>query len=231
MGYTIEKHKISKSDAWFVQFDSPTNYPKLVATISPIKKYANFYRNKIIINAGLFNTFSQEPNGQVIIDKLTINDGIVEDDMGAKINNEECYPLVVDNNIMKILAPNRFSVLNSVENLKQYQYSVCGWGLVIYNGADAKLYEKEIRWGKAKKARQIVGYKKNNHPFILTCRNAKYIDIVNFLLENDVEFAYSLDGGRSTKLFIDGKQINSFTFGSKGRKYIPTLLEFDISER
>lgn len=220
--------KISSNNAWFVVIDKDVK-PKVVYTDLSTQEYAQRNKNKVIINAGLFNTRTLEPNGQLIIDNKSINgDIIVESDMGNYIGINQCYPLIINDGNMFVVSDNRLSLTNISKNLEKYNFAVCGWGLLIQDGIDFELYEKEKRWGKECKARQIIGYLDNGCGFCLTCKNAYYKDIVKFLLNNRAKFAYSLDGGRSTKLVIDGEQINKFWFGYKGRKYIPTLIEWNL---
>lgn len=221
--------KISRNNAWFIVLNELLT-PELIYTTQMAQDYALRNKNKIIINAGLFNTRTSEPNGQLIIQNKIIGiDAVVESDMGAPIGANECYPLIIDDGKMFVASTNRLSDKNEPDILEKYKFAVCGWGNVIEDGKDAHIYDYEIRWGKDSKARQVVGYLRDGRTFILTCQKAYYKDIVAFLLKNEAMFAYSLDGGKSTKLFINGEQINGFCFGYKGRKYIPTLLQWGLN--
>ncbi len=98
--------------------------------------------------------------------------------------------------------------------------------MLYENGVKQDFIDKDLRWGNARVPRQIVGHLKNGDYFILTCENAYYKDIYAFLEDKDIEFAYSLDGGRSIKLFIDGKRLNSYPIPIGIKYFIPSGIEF-----
>jgi len=189
------------------------------------KKYAKNNKDSIIINAGLFNMVKKVPLGQLVIDhKDESVTSYIENDNGVAISAKECYPMLVDDSFNIVSdSYDRASVENKSENLaKKYKYAVCGWGLLYDNFEKTNFIEDEIRWGKDQKRRQIIGQLENGDYFILTCDNAYYKDIYSFLEDKKVKIAYSLDGGRSSKLYINSKQLNKKSL----RGFVPTIVEF-----
>ena len=201
---------------------------RLAENFNDIYEYAKEHPTSIIINAGLFNV-DGTANGQVIINKKDKSlTSLVLDDQGKLISKYECYPLIINNGNLFCIDQNRFSYKNFPKYLCNYDYAVCGWGALYEDGIkNENFIINEWRHGKKIKSRQIIGQLKNKNYFIFTCEKASYRYIFKFLEKKEVDFAYSLDGGRSTKLIIGGKQLNKVAFFSKtARPKIPNFIEF-----
>lgn len=225
----METIRISNHNAYFVVINKKYYSIKLVSLKEKISKYAIKHLDSIFINAGLFKIISKKAKGQFIINHQDYSiENYIEKDKYKKVGDKECYPLIINNNELFTLSHDRKDQLNNSKNLTNYDYAVCGWGTLIENNHTIDIESNEIIHGKKCKARQIIGILRNGNYFILTCEKAYYKDIITYLITKKVKFAYSLDGGHSTKLIIDGKQINYFKFNRKGRKYIPSVIEFKL---
>lgn len=221
--------KISDYRAFFVVLDKECYKPRILSLNERIGTYARKNKSSVIINGGLFNVRGRTPRGQFVIDGVDLTtDSPISSDKGKPIGDEECYPMVIDHDDRFLTTSHdRTSPLNEGGYIaSHYKSAICGWGVLYENGVNQDFISKDAIWGNKRVPRQIVGHLKNGDYFILTCENAYYKDIYSFLDDKDIEFAYSLDGGRSIKLFINGKRLNSYPIPIGIRYLLPSGIEF-----
>ena len=192
------------------------------------------------INAGLFNTSTMRPQGQTIIDGVSVTNTPMTDDMGKPISDDECYPLCIDAN-GNLSAPYERSVDTADMIADGVQYAVTAWGQFIenYQKADSSKYNEIVHVGKY--IRQCIGQFFNGDYFVLSVdskgysNNAtndngmSYDELADLLISKGAKFAYSLDGGGSCETVIGNRQINPIFEGTVGRA-VPTVIYFDIVE-
>ena len=215
--------------------------PKVTLTASTVGgsdmksalEYATNNKMAVVMNAGLFNTSTKVPQGQTIIDGISITNSPMTDDMGTAISDEEAYPLCIGSS-GELSAPYPRSIDTSTMITDGVKYAVTGW-LTLIEGGVAKyenFNEVEIVH-KNSYSRQVIGQYEDGDYFILTTTSADktgmtYAAINELLLSlsKKVSFAYSLDGGGSAETVVDRTQINTIYEGTYGRK-VPTLIYFD----
>lgn len=191
------------------------------------------------LNAGLFNTSSMKPQGQTIIDGVSVTNTPMKDDMGTAIADDECYPLCIDEN-GDLSAPYERSVDTSTMIADGVKYAVTAWGQFIenYAKADSSKFDEIVHAGAY--VRQSIGQFQNGDYFVCTCDAKKgsvttnesgmtYDQLADLLIAKGVKFAYSLDGGGSAETVIGNRQINPIFEGTSGRK-VPTVIYFEIAE-
>lgn len=192
------------------------------------------------MNAGLFNTGTLRPQGQTIIDGVSITNTPMTDDMGAAISADECYPLCIDAN-GNLSAPYERSIDTATMIADGVKYACTGWGqfIVDYQKADSSKYNEIVHVGKY--IRQGIGQFFNGDYIVFTVdskgypNNATndngmtYDELADLLISKGVKFAYSLDGGGSCETVIGNRQINPIYEGTAGRS-VPTVIYFDVVE-
>jgi exopolysaccharide biosynthesis protein len=198
--------------------------------------YATKNNYSVVSNAGLFNTSTKQPQGQTIIDGVSITNSPMTDDMGSKISDEECYPLAIDSNGY-LSAPYSRSVDTSTMINDGVTNAVTGWMAIIDNGvAKYDDYDTVEIVHKGTYTRQVIGQYEDGDYFILTTNNTnkssggmKYSEITSLLLSLDkkVRFAYALDGGGSTETVVAGSQVNPIYENSPIGRSVPSVIYFD----
>lgn len=219
--------------------------------------FAKREHTSIAINAGLFNTITRKPEGQLVINgvdktvyKTDAQTGAqyawMDDDMGSPISERECYPLLIDGaGNLSCLSEDRTAAENQPAALitAGYKYAVTGWGMLINNYTDDDLSTDEIVH-QVPHIRQIIGQYQNGDYFVF-CNDrtgyhgatapqtneagASYADISAFLIGRGVKFAYSLDGGGSTETVLGSRQVNPIFDGTAGR-LVPTVIYWSADE-
>lgn len=200
----------------------------------------NFARREntmFALNAGLFNTQTMRPQGQTIINGVSMTNTPMTDDMGSPISDDECYPLCIDAN-GDLSAPYERSVDTAVMIADGVKYAVTAWGQFIENfaKADSSKYNEIVHKGAY--VRQAIGQYQNGDYFVCTVDGVKgiitkneagmtYDTLANLLISKGVKFAYSLDGGGSAETVIGKRQINPIFEGTSGRA-VPTVIYFDV---
>lgn len=200
----------------------------------------NFARREntlFTLNAGLFNTQTMEPQGQVIVDGVSKTNTPMTDDMGSPISEDECYPLCIDAN-GDLSAPYERSVDTATMIADGVKYAVTAWGQFIDNfaKADSSKYNEIVHKGAY--VRQAIGQYQNGDYCVCTVDGIKgiitqneagmtYDTLANLLISKGVKFAYSLDGGGSAETVIEKRQINPIFEGTSGRA-VPTVIYFDV---
>lgn len=188
------------------------------------------------LNAGLFNTSTMRPQGQTIIDGVSVTNTPMTDDMGTAISDDECYPLCIDAN-GDLSAPYERNV-NTVRMIADgVVYAVTAWGQFIENFAkvDLSKYNEIVHAGKY--IRQTIGQFQNGDYFVCTVDQSRgsvsneagmtYDTLADLLISKGVKFAYSLDGGGSAETVIGNRQINPIYENTDGRS-VPTVLYFTL---
>lgn len=192
-----------------------------------------------VVNAGLFNTGTRLPQGQVIIDGVSIANTPMTDDMGTAIADDECYPLCIDAN-GNLSAPYERNVDTSDMIADGVVYAVTAWGQFIenYTKAESSKFNEIVHAGRY--VRQCIGQFQNGDYCVFTCDAIKgvitenesgmtYDEVADILIAKGVKFAYSLDGGGSAETVIGQRQINPIFEGTEGRR-VPTVIYFDVEE-
>lgn len=173
---------------------------------------------EIICNGGLFDIKTKEPLGQTIIENKVINTPKISSDNGKTISNEECYPLILskDNNLSTDFNNSPINELLQISGLKS---CLCGWGCLINNYISCELYKKEIvHQYPLRRQRLVVCQDKDNNYILYAFHNAHYKEIEELLLTENIKFAYCLDGGHSTQVYIKGYRLTPKYWFKKGRK-------------
>lgn len=189
------------------------------------------------LNAGLFNTGTLQPQGQTIIDGVSVTNTPMTDDMGTAIADDECYPLCIDAD-GNLSAPYERSIDTATMIADGVKYAVTAWGQFIENYAlaDSSKFDEIVHSGAY--VRQSIGQFQNGDYFVCTCDAVKgsittneagltYADLAELLISKGVKFAYSLDGGGSAETVIGNRQINPIFEGAAGRS-VPTVIYFDV---
>lgn len=208
-------------------------------TKSSALDYAKKHNLVFTLNAGLFNTQSMTPQGQTIVNGISMTNTPMTDDMGTAIADDECYPLCI-NEDGDLSAPYERSVDTSTMIANGIKYAVTAWGQFIenYAKADSSKFDEIVHAGAY--VRQSIGQFQNGDYFVCTCDAKKgsittneagltYDQLSDLLISKGVKFAYSLDGGGSAETVIGNRQINPIFEGTSGRK-VPTVIYFDIVE-
>lgn len=189
------------------------------------------------LNAGLFNTKTMKPQGQTIVNGVSMTNTPMTDDMGKAISADECYPLCIDSD-GNLSAPYERSVDTADMISDGVKYAVTAWGQFIENYALASSSKfNEIVHANAY-VRQSIGQFQNGDYFVCTCDAKKgsittneagmtYATLAKLLISKGVKFAYSLDGGGSAETVIGNRQVNPIFEGTEGRN-VPTVIYFDI---
>ena len=202
--------------------------------LSPLT-YARKHKTIFAVNAGLFNTDTRLPEGQTIIDGVSITNKPMTDDMGYPISDTECYPLCIDAN-GDLSATYSRSVDTADMIIDGVIHAVTGWGKIIDNfEACADTVENEIVHGGTY-IRQVIGQFQNGDYFVCTVDQTRnnveneagitYADLAELLISKGVKFAYSLDGGGSAATVIGDRQLSPIYEGTTGRA-VPTVIVFE----
>ena len=218
--------------------------PKVALTAgdggSPLSalNYARRENTVFVLNAGLFNTGTLQPQGQTIVDGVSVTNSPMTDDMGTAISDAECYPLCIDKN-GGLSSPYPRSVDTANMIADGVQYAVTGWGQLLDNflqcGTDK--FNEIVHAGKY--IRQCIGQYENGDYMVCTVDMARngaaqndggmtYAELANLLMARGVKYAYALDGGGSCETVIGNRQINPIYEGETGRK-VPTVIRFDVT--
>lgn len=188
------------------------------------------------LNAGLFNTQTMQPQGQVIVDGVSKTNTPMSDDMGSPISEDECYPLCIDEN-GDLSAPYDRTVDTAIMIADGIKHAVTAWGQFIENFAkcDSSKYNEIVHVGNY--IRQSIGQFQNGDYFVCTVDGNRgsisneagmdYDTLADLLISKGVKFAYSLDGGGSAETVIEKRQINPIFEGTSGRA-VSTIIYFDI---
>ena len=190
------------------------------------------------VNAGLFDMNTVTPQGQTIIDGVSVTNTPMTDDMGTAISDDECYPLCI-NTDGDLSAPYERSVDTADMLSDRVIYAVTAWGQFIENFAksDSSKYNEIVHVGKY--IRQSIGQFQNGDYFVCTADATRgsieneagmtYDTLAELLISKGVKFAYSLDGGGSAETVIGNRQINPIFEGTAGRA-VPTVIYFTTDE-
>lgn len=189
------------------------------------------------INASLFNTSTLQPQGQTIIDGVSMTNTPMTDDMGVAISDAECYPLCIDAN-GDLSSPYERSVDTADMIADGVVYALTAWGAFVDNFAkvDETKYNEIVHAGAYR--RQSIGQFSNGDYFVCTVDQVSgvpnsvgmtYDELADLLISKGVKYAYSLDGGRSTETVIGNRQLNEIYMNETGR-VIPTVIYFDFAE-
>ena len=200
--------------------------------------FAKREKTLVTINAGLFNTSTMQPQGQTIIDGVSVTNTPMVDDMGSPISDDECYPLCIDAN-GDLSAPYERNVDTADMIADGVKYAVTAWGQFVENFAKAESskYDEIVHAGTY--IRQTIGQYQNGDYFVCTVDKSRgnvtneegmtYETLADLLISKGVKFAYSLDGGGSCETVIGRRQVNPIYEGAEGRA-VPTVIYFDVED-
>ena len=189
-----------------------------------------------VINAGLFNTQTTQPQGQTIINGISITNTPMTDDMGTAISDAECYPLCIDIN-GDLSSPYDRSVDTADMIADGVIYAVTAWGQFIdnYSKVDETKYNEIVHPGKY--IRQSIGQYQNGDYFVCSVDGVNgvvanesgmtYDELADLLISKGVKYAYSLDGGGSCETVLGDRQLNIIFEAGVGRA-VPTVIYFDV---
>lgn len=179
----------------------------------------------IICNGGLFDVKAKEPLGQTIIENKVINRSKINSDNGKPITTEECYPLILDteNNLSADFKNSDTTDLLKINNLKS---CLCGWGCMIHDYIGCNLYKKEIvHQYPLRRQRLIICQDEYDNYILYAFHKAHYKEVEDLLVSEKLKFAYCLDGGHSTQIYIRGYRLTRKYWFKKGRK-VSTCITF-----
>lgn len=199
--------------------------------------YARRENTVFVINGGLFNTSTLLPQGQTVVDGISVTNTPMTDDMGAAISDAECYPLCIDEN-GDLSAPYGRSISTATMIADGVRYAVTGWGQLLgdFLPSDTSKFNEIVHVGNY--IRQCIGQYDNGDYMVCTVdcsRNGmaandagmSYDTLTALLMDKGVKFAYALDGGGSTETVLGMRQINPIYEGDSGRA-VPTVIRFDV---
>lgn len=213
--------------------------------------FAGIYHTALTINAGLFNIYSNTPQGQTIIDGRVITNNPMKDDIGDPISpNTECYAMTIDVGGMFDFAKHEdgspYRTIDAELLLEQGAYDVItGWGCIVYDGksvvelnpanvnASTIFYEQVHR---KKVAHQVIGQDRAGNYYILSTNDVEsgygfglyYDECAEIMLNAGATFAYMLDGGDSVSTIINGEMATVNYFEDFG-KPVPTVISFVVT--
>lgn len=188
------------------------------------------------VNASLFNTTTVIPQGQTVIEGVSVTNIPMTDDMGSAISDDECYPLCIDAN-GDLSAPYERSVDTATMIADGVIYAITAWGQFIENfaKADNSKFTEQVHVGNY--IRQSIGQYQNGDYFVCTVDATRgsieneagmsYDTLAELLTSKGVKFAYALDGGGSAETVIGNRQINPIFEETEGRA-VATVIYFDI---
>lgn len=192
-----------------------------------------------VINASLFNTTTNTPQGQTIINGVSVTNSPMTDDNGVAISDAECYPLCINGDGV-LSAPYARSVDTADMIADGVKYSVVGWGTLIDNfeKTDSTVFNEIVH--PVKYMQQVIGQYADGDYCVLTVNKERsghaendsgltYGEMADILVAKGVKFAYVLDGGGSSETVIGARQINAIYEGTAGRS-VPTVIYFDIED-
>lgn len=201
--------------------------------------FAKREKSIFTMNASLFNMTTMIPQGQTIVNGVSVTNSPMLDDNGTAISDAECYPLCIDGN-GALSAPYGRNVDTSQMIAEGVKHSVVGWGTLVDNfkKTDSTVFNEIVH--PVKYVQQVIGQYADGDYCVLTVnmeRNGRaendagmtYAEMADVLIEKGVKFAYVLDGGGSSETVIGERQINAVYEGTSGRA-VPTVIYFDIEE-
>lgn len=241
--------------SWMEYYAYPT-YDKLVdydkkvlfrSVMSPLM-YSRVYHTGITINAGLFNIFSNTPQGQTVIDGNVVTNNPMKDDIGDPISPDtECYAMTID--AAGILdyakhengSPYRTVDANELVSAGVWD-AITGWGCIVYDGksvvelnpsnvtSSTIFYEKVHR---RKVAHQVIGQDNAGNYYILSTNDVdsgygyglNYDEAADIMIAAGATFAYMLDGGDSVATIVAEEQLTTIYYEEYG-KPVPTVITF-----
>lgn len=209
-------------------------------TISGTKQSALDYAKRAMslftVNAGLFNISQILPLGQLISEGEILLDEPLNDLNGWTPNSDECYPLCIDNN--GNLSSNYNKAVTCAELLENNIIAcVCGWGCIIkdYNINEEFFGPTGYHDMTVTNPIQIIGQYANGDYLFLSIdgnrgsiqneRGMTLQEATNILQQQNVKYAYMLDGGGSSETVLGKRQLNPIYENATGRK-VPTVISF-----
>lgn len=217
------------------------------SVLSPLM-YSQIYHTAFTINAGLFNIFSNTPQGQTIIDGVVVTNNPMKDDIGDPISpNTECYAMTIDAAGILDFAkhedgtPYRTIDAYSMANAG-IRDAITGWGCIVYDGhsvvelnpsnvTSSTIFYEQVH--KRKVAHQVIGQDDAGNYYILSTNDVdsgygyglNYDEAADIMLRAGATFAYMLDGGDSVATVLDGQQLTTIYYEDYG-KPVPTVFNF-----
>ncbi len=188
------------------------------------------------LNASLFNVTTMQPQGQTIIDGVSVTNTPMTDDNGVAISETECYPLCIDAD-GNLLSPYGRNVDTADMIADGIKYALTAWGQII----DSFVKTDETKFNEIVHSyaytRQCIGQYQNGDYVVFSADGISggleneagltYSDVADVLISKGVKYAYALDGGGSTETVLGSRHVNPIFEGALGRP-VPTVIYFDI---
>ena len=191
---------------------------------SPLEYQLQHPEVQISCNGGLFNTKTHEPLDQTIINKQIINVDKAISDIGKAISDQECYSLILN----KSLNLSEDQLNRSCEDLMQdptVLSSLCGWGSLINDYKGQFLCKKEIVHKYPIRRPRLVLCQDEDSDYILYAfHKAHYKEIEEFLLKENIKFAYCLDDGHSMQIYVSSGHLTKKYWLKTGRWVNTTVI-------
>lgn len=192
-----------------------------------------------VINGGLFDTTTNQPIGQTIIDGVSIvNEPHAQGANGETISDTECYPLCIDANGVLSAPYDRY--VDTADMISDgIVQAISGWGKLVENYAitEEDIEAEIVHPGRY--CRQAIGQYQNGDYCVCTVdmsgysngieneAGLTYTELAQIFVDKGVKFAYSLDGGGSAETVIGSRQLNAIYEGTEGR-IAPTVISFEV---
>ena len=198
------------------------------------KEYALTNDSFFTINAGLFIVAPGIPQGQTIIDGVSITNTPMADDNGVPISATQCYPLCI--NASGILSADYPRSVDTAELLAAgIVQCVTGWIKLVDNFeiCEDEIASEIVHAGKY--IQQSIGQYQNGDYCVCTVDQSRgsvyneagltYTEVAQLYVDRGVKFAYELDGGGSAQTVMGQRFLNPIYEGASGRQ-IPTVIDF-----
>ena len=241
--------------SWMKYYEYPC-YDRLTDTadkilfrsvLSPMM-YSQIYHTAFTINAGLFNIFSNTPQGQCIIDGEVVTNNPMKDDIGDPISPDtECYAMTIDAAGILDYAKHEngapYRTIDAYSLVEQgCRDAITGWGCIVYDGVSvvelnpsavtsSTIFYEQVH--KRKVAHQVIGQDRAGNYYILSTNDIdsgygyglNYDEAADIMIEAGATYAYMLDGGDSVATVVNGEQLTTIYYEDYG-KPVPTVINF-----
>lgn len=201
--------------------------------------FAKREKTVFCVNAGLFKLSGVTPDGQVIINGVSIVNTPMTSDNGAAISDYECYPLCIDAD-GNFSSPYSRNVDTADMISNGVVHAVTAWGQFVdsYALSDPTKFTEQVHIGKY--VRQCIGQYQNGDYFVCTTDAKKgtiteneagltYEELAALLITKGAKFAYALDGGGSTLSVLGDRPVSPVLENETGR-VVPTVIYFSVDD-
>lgn len=197
-----------------------------------LKEFMNNDEILFAINAGIFNTQTNNPecvlvsNRKVIIDQKETYIHTNPKDGGEKRDELYILGIKIDGSL-KIYEPS-YKAEDIIKD--DCIDAVMGFVPLILNHQEIKYVDEICPYGSYDKhPRQVIGEYDNGDYFVLTVHEPgmTFVELRHLLKELNIKLAYNLDGGSSTQTVFHKELLTPIYREKTGRK-IPTVITFEV---